>query len=76
MSVAIDKIVSDALGLPPQARAFVAERLIESLDAEPGDELSPLWKDEVRRRCQDVDQDLVELHNAEDAFARARGALK
>jgi len=32
------EIVTEALGLSPQARAFVAERLIESLDADPGAE--------------------------------------
>jgi hypothetical protein len=37
MSMTADKIVAEALGLSPQARAFVAERLIESLDtAESG----------------------------------------
>ena len=33
MSMTADKGVAEALGLSPQARAFVAERLIESLDA-------------------------------------------
>jgi hypothetical protein len=38
MSMTAEKIVTEALGLSPQARAFVAERLIESLDADPGAE--------------------------------------
>jgi len=50
MSTTAEKIVTEALSLSPHARAFVAERLIESLDASPGDELSPAWRDEVRRR--------------------------
>ncbi len=38
MKMTAEKIVAEALGLSPQARAFVAERLIESLDADPGAE--------------------------------------
>jgi hypothetical protein len=75
MSANVDKIVSEALELTPQARAFVAEKLIESLDAEPGADLSPAWREEVRKRCQELDRGLVDLRDAEDVFARARAAL-
>jgi putative addiction module component (TIGR02574 family) len=76
MSTTADKVVADALSLPAPARAFVAEKLIESLDAEPGDELSPAWKEEVRRRCRELDDGAVELRSAEDVFAKAYAALK
>ena len=75
MSMTADKIVSEALGLAPQARAFVAERLIESLDATPGSEISPAWREEIRKRCQEVDEGLVELREAADVFAKAYTAL-
>ena len=75
MSTTVDQLVSEALRLPPQARAFVAEKLIESLDAERGEELSPAWKEEVRRRCREIDERLVELSSAEDVFARAYAAI-
>jgi hypothetical protein len=68
--------MSAALGLPAQARAFVAEKLIESLDAEPGDMLSLAWQEEVRRRCHEVDAGLVELRTAADVFADAYAKLK
>jgi hypothetical protein len=67
--------VTEALELPPLVRAFVAERLIESLDATSGGELSSKWKDEIRKRCQKVDQGTVELRDAEAVFARAYAAL-
>ena len=76
MSSAVDKIVSEALGLPAQARAFVAEKLIESLDAEPGEELSPAWREEVSKRCREIEQGLVELRNAEDVFAKAYATIR
>jgi len=75
MTATAEKIVAEALELPPLVRAFVAERLIESLDASSGGELSPKWKDEIRKRCQEVDQGTVELRDAEAVFARACAAL-
>jgi putative addiction module component (TIGR02574 family) len=66
-----DEILFEALNLSPQARAFVAERLIESLDAPPGTEISPAWRDEIRKRCREVDEGLVQLRDAADVFAKA-----
>ena len=76
MTVALDKIVSEVLELPPPARAFLAEKLIESLDVGTGGELSPKWREEIRRRCGEVEQGLVELSDAEAVFSRAYAALK
>ena len=75
MRMTADKIVSEALDLSPQARAFVAERLIESLDAAPGTEISPALREEIRKRCREVDEGLVELRAAADVFAKAYAAL-
>ena len=75
MGMTAEKIVSEALGLPPHARAFVAEKLIESLDASPGEEISPLWREEIQKRCREVDAGLVELRDAADVFAKAYVAL-
>jgi hypothetical protein len=76
MSSTVDRIVSDALGLPAQVRAFVAQKLLESLDAEPGGELSPAWVAEVRRRCREVDEQTAELRDAEDVIAKAYASLE
>jgi hypothetical protein len=75
MSTTVNKIVSEALGLSPQARAFLAEKLIESLDAKRDAEISPAWREEVRRRCREVDQCQVQLRDAGDALAKACSAL-
>jgi hypothetical protein len=71
MGTTAEKIVSEALELPPSARAFVAEKLIESLDTASGGELSPKWREEIRRRCQEIDRGMIELREAESALARA-----
>lgn len=59
----------------PACTCIRAERLIESLDACPGDELSPAWRDVVRKRCRDMDEGSVELRAAADVFAEAYTAL-
>ncbi|OQX05724.1 MAG: hypothetical protein BWK76_27105 [Desulfobulbaceae bacterium A2] len=75
MSVTVEKIIEKALFLSPQARAFVAERLIESLDAIPGEALSQAWRDELRKRGRDMDAGCVELRDAADVFAQAYTSL-
>ena len=75
MSTSAEKIVTDVLALSPHARAYVAERLIESFDVSPGDELSPAWRDEVRKRCREMDEGSIELREAADVFAKAYAAL-
>ena len=75
MSMTPERIVTEALALSRQARAFVAERLIESLDADPGSDLSPAWREEIRKRCQEVDQGLVELRDLAAVFEKAYASL-
>ncbi len=75
MSITAEKVITEALALSPQARAFVAERLIESLDAGPGEAISPAWRDELRKRCREMDEGAVELREAADVFAKAYSAL-
>ena len=70
-NITAEKVVSDALDLPPILRAFVAEKLIESLDASDAPVLSAKWKKEVRRRCVEVDRGAVRLRNADAVFAKA-----
>jgi putative addiction module component (TIGR02574 family) len=76
MGSSAERIVSEALELPSEVRAYVAERLIESLDAEPGEDLTPAWRQEVQRRCREIDQGLVQLCDAGDVFAKARSTLE
>lgn len=71
----IEKIVQDALELPPPLRAFVAEKLLESLDSDPQEPLSSAWKAEVRRRCAEIDNGVAQLRDSEVVFAKAVKSL-
>lgn len=75
MSMTAEMIVSEALELPDTIRAFVAERLIESLDSDVTGDLSPEWKLEVEKRCGEVDKNMVTLIPSDDVFKRAYAGL-
>ena len=75
MSKKAEKIVSEALELPTAVRAFLAEKLIESLDIESVDELSPEWKEEIEKRCREIDEGSVQLLDAEAVFSKAYSSL-
>lgn len=75
MSTTAEKVVVEALGLPSPLRAFVAEKLIESLDVPDAPPLSAKWREEVRRRCAEMDRGTVKLRDADKVLARAYAAL-
>ncbi len=75
MSMTAEKIMTEALGLPSSIRAFVAERLIESLDIDNQVSLSAEWNKEIEKRCREIDQGLVELIPADKAFEKAFAKL-
>jgi hypothetical protein len=76
MGIPAEKIISEALQLPSTLRALVAERLIESLDFTDAAELSPEWRDEIIKRCREIDEKVVELIPAEKVLARAYASLR
>jgi hypothetical protein len=75
MNTTAVKVVTQAMELPPSLRAFVAEKLIESLDAPDSPPLSAKWRKEVRRRCAEVDRGAVKLRDADKVFAKAYAAM-
>ena len=76
MTTEASTLLDSALKLPQSARAFLAEKLLESLDAETSHEISDEWRAEIKRRCAEIDRGEVELISAEDAFARAFAAIE
>jgi putative addiction module component (TIGR02574 family) len=70
------QILEGALRLPQEARAFLAERLLESLDAEPGPPISEDWLREIARRCEQIDRGEVALVPGDEVFRRAFEAVQ
>ncbi|WP_028570954.1 addiction module protein [Desulfonatronum lacustre] len=75
MATIAERVVTEAMALPPAQRAFVAEKLIESLDVPDTPPLSVTWKEEVRRRCARMDRETLDLRDAEKVFAKAYSSL-
>ena len=67
MSREADEILEDALHLPPEARAAVAGRLIESLDGEIDENAEVAWSAEISRRLAQLDSGTVKTIPWEEA---------
>jgi putative addiction module component (TIGR02574 family) len=67
MSREVEKILEDALQLPPEARAAVAGRLIESLDVEIDENAEAAWSAEISRRLVDFDSGGIKTVSWEEA---------
>ena len=66
------KILEEALHLEPSTRALIAETLLESLDFEEDFEISQPWRDEIQRRCEQIDRGEVELIDSDTVMAELR----
>jgi len=75
MADPVDQLVTEALSLPEKSRAFIAEKLLESLDAAEDFVVSEQWRDEIRRRCQELDANESQTIPAEEVFADLRTRL-
>jgi putative addiction module component (TIGR02574 family) len=75
MSRSLTELVEEALALPSESRAYLAERLLETLDAEENFVVSQAWRNEVRKRCQELDERKVQSIPAETAIAELRKSL-
>ncbi|MDF0644289.1 MAG: addiction module protein [Nitrospira sp.] len=66
------RVLEEALQLEPGARAMIAETLLESLDFEEDFEVSQAWREEIQRRCEQVDRGEVELIDSDTVMAELR----
>ena len=71
-----NEIFRDAVALPPDVRAELAERLIASLADEISPEITSAQLAEVRRRVAQVESGEVTLIGGDEVLAKARGLLK
>jgi putative addiction module component (TIGR02574 family) len=76
MHMTVEEIAEAALQLPGEARALLADRLVESLDPAEEEELRALWVAEAQRRLEEVRSGRVRTIPAEEALARVRRAVQ
>jgi hypothetical protein len=71
----VQDIEAEALKLPVDARARLAEILLESLDALSEDEHRRAWTEEAARRDAELDADSTKGRAAADVLRDARARL-
>jgi len=74
MSTDPKALEAEALKLPVQERAQLAERLMASLFETP--EIDSAWGEEVEHRIREIEDGRSELRPLADVVAKARAALK
>ena len=75
MSMTVEQIVDEALGLPSEARALLADRLVESLDPVEDGYVRQLWVAEALRRRDEVRSGKVRTVPGDEALAQVRRAV-
>lgn len=68
MKSTLEELTRNLLELPAEERARLAEILLESLDYEDDFPVSDEWKQEIQRRCQEIDSGQVKLIPADSAL--------
>jgi len=72
----VEALEREALKLPAEDRARLAQELLDSLDEFPPQEIDRLWLEEAGRRAAQIDAGEVELVSAEDVDRKARALLR
>ena len=67
--------MDEALGLPSEARALLADRLVESLDPAEDGYMRQLWASEAMRRRDEVRAGQVLAVPGEEGLAQVRRAV-
>ncbi len=76
MSPRTQRVLREALQLPPKAHADIAGTLLRSLDARKDAGVEEAWATEVTRRIVDVDAVRVKLVSWQRARRRLRAGLR
>ena len=74
MSSTVEVLEAEALQLSATERGRLIERLIASLDVDPG--VDDAWAAEVERRNAQIESGVVSLINGPDALARLKAEFR
>ena len=76
MARTIDELAEQAMNLPTESRARLADLLVESLDAEELGHIDRLWVAEAKRRRDEVRSGRVETIPGEEALQKVRDVVR
>jgi putative addiction module component (TIGR02574 family) len=72
MSMTLDEITEEALKLPADSKALLADKLVESLESEGLDEIQRLWSAEAIRRRDEIRSGQVQPVPGEQVLEEVR----
>jgi len=75
MTAEAEKLASEVLALPSSVRAFLAHKLIASLEDDIDDEAESQWMQVIDRRDEEVKQGLVTCRPVAEVVREIRGKL-
>ncbi len=76
MSIPLEKLTEEMLGLPADARALLADRLVESLDPLADNEVRASWATEAIKRRDEVRSGKVAAIPGDVASEQVRSLLR
>lgn len=71
----LHRLAEELLSLPTAFRAYLADRLVDSIDQYADPEIEAAWRSEVERRLEEYEQGKVEGISSEEVFREARKSL-
>jgi putative addiction module component (TIGR02574 family) len=72
MSLTLDQITEEAMKLPADSKALLADKLVESLESEDLDEIQRLWSAEAIRRRDEIRSGRVQPIPGEEVLEEVR----
>lgn len=72
----IEQLTEEILSLPSESRAFLADKLVESLEFDTDSAIQAVWVTEAKRRRDEVRDGSVQPIPGEDALAQVRRLIE
>ncbi len=76
MATTVEKLAEQAMNLPTESRARLADLLVESLDASELGHIDRLWVAEAKRRRDEVRSGRVETVPGDEALQKVRDIVR
>ena len=76
MSTTVEQLAEQAMNLPAESRAKLADLLVESLDSDELGRIENMWVAEAKRRRDEVRSGKVKSIPGPEALRRVRDTLK
>ena len=76
METTLEQLVEEAMSLPTESRAKLADLLVQSLNAGELGAIDGLWAAEAKRRRDEVRSAQVETIQGDEALSRMRHSVR